>query len=156
MNNQPIVTLITLAIATVTMNYAWHEERTATSSTLEGKPCFATDSQPTDSWMPGLEVTQAQQMPGCLDCTQYAEFEEDYCESRGTDCDGFWWINESYYWERVKRLYECQDGENTNLYVDCTYWDENGCCNNGSTGVPPTDCSHNGTAACAARTMGGG
>lgn len=82
----------------------------------------------------------------CSDCVFSTQYTEVFCESRGQDCDGLQWINESYRWERVKLLYQCPP--EMNWYVRCMPWVQSSCCNDGSTGLPPTYCTHTGATRC--------
>jgi hypothetical protein len=83
--------------------------------------------------------------PGCEGCTFQERRIDSHCQfKKGQDCDGFWWYNESYLYQRWLYFYECPDGK---LYVDCSPWGEPGCCNGGLT-APKPDCRATGRTEC--------
>jgi hypothetical protein len=92
----------------------------------------------------------------CNDCVLVDTIPEGYCESRGSDCDGLFGWNESYYWYREIKIYECgtpgQPGYG--FFIECTIWDRDGCCDDGTTGLPPTNCAYQGADLCANRPIG--
>jgi hypothetical protein len=81
------------------------------------------------------------------DCKWRDKQPEYHCESRGSDCDGFWGRNESYRWSRSKDIYDCGA---FGWYVECSGWVRHGCCNNGVQALPPQECQHSGAKPCPA------
>jgi hypothetical protein len=145
-----------LALAAVGTNFALGTEKTVSVKTHEGAACVAAKaSQPyLKPWM----NPKTYLVGNCNDCTLVDTIPEGYCESRGTDCDGLFGWNESYYWYREKKIYECgtPGTPGYGFFIECTIWDRDGCCNDGTSGLPPTNCSYPGADLCSNRPGGVG
>lgn len=102
---------------------------------------------------PGVGKRKRTLTTGCEDCSLTQVNTQTYCESReSSDCDGTWGWNESYAWKREERLYQCPP--NNGWFVTCGLWQVDGCCNNGTPGLPPSTCAHQGAGACSLRNPG--
>jgi hypothetical protein len=155
MKNNSTLGVTVLALAAVGTNFAPLGGGAKIEDRI-GQACAApSEREPhLDPWM-----TDATFLAGnCDDCVLVDTIPEGYCESRGTDCDGLFGWNESYYWYREKKIYECgtpgQPGYG--FFIECTIWDRDGCCDDGTTGLPPTNCSYQGADLCANRPIGPG
>lgn len=152
-----------LAIAAGIMNMPWAQQgpmvvdKSGTACTV-GSPTRASmettgyDTSVLKPWM----TPAAYFVGNCNDCVLVDTIPQGYCESRGMDCDGWLGWNESYFWYRDIKIYECgtPGTPGYGFFVDCTYWDQDGCCNNGTTGLPPTNCAYQGAGNCADRPSG--
>jgi hypothetical protein len=155
MKTNSLVSLVTLAATAAVMNLSWAADGRISIPMEEGVPCPAGVGKDSgawiESWMPPSSLDPL--AGGCEGCTLSDTIVQTYCESRGTDCDGFWGMNESYKWTREKYIYQCgQPGQpGYGWYVECSTWVQEDCCDDGSEGLPPTSCTHEGAAACSAR-----
>lgn len=156
MKNNSILGVTVLALAALGMNISLAADNTAMIVDKAGETCpVPTDPEPyLEPWM-----NSASFMAGnCNDCVLVDTIPQGYCESRGTDCDGLLGWNESYYWYREIRIYECgtPGTPGYGFFIECTIWDRDGCCNEGSQGLPPTNCAYQGAGLCANRPDGPG
>lgn len=158
MRHKTLASIVTLASAAAAMNLSWAAEGHVSILGREGAPCDSATFSDTGAWIESFmpPPTPLDPSSGCDDCTLSDTIVENYCESRGTDCDGLLGWNESYAWTREKYIYQCgQPGQpGYGWYVDCSTWVTNGCCDDGTTGLPPTTCTHSGASACSSRDPG--
>ncbi len=154
MKTNTLISIVSLASAAAAMNLSWTAEGRISIPSQNGQACeVGMDSgEWIESWMPP-PVPLDPLVGGCEDCTLSDTIVQYYCESRGTDCDGFLGMNESYKWSREKYIYQCgQPGQpGYGWFVECSTWVGAGCCDDGMEGLPPTTCTHSGAAACSTR-----
>lgn len=158
MKEIPFASLIVLAGIAASANFNHYSQYNTTFAEQSAEACVkyenSTDSSTGGGWGAGggpkvpLDV-------GCEDCELSQVIVQFYCQSQGTDCDGFPGINESYEWSREKHLYQCGTPGTPayGWYIACTYWTQEECCNEGSSALPPTNCSYTGAAKCATRVV---
>jgi hypothetical protein len=146
------LTLSSLGALAALMNLSWAVDGRVSIPDREGQACeVPSDSRDwIETWMPAMSPL----VEGCEGCTLSDTIVQTYCESRGSDCDGLFGINESYLWTREKYIYQCgQPGQpGYGWFVECSTWALDGCCDDGTEGLPPTGCTHSGAAHCSSRT----
>lgn len=165
MKNKSILSVTALAVAASIMNVPWLAEAAPGVSDKSGIACSAPSPKPATAFQPNAPylkpyMTLATYMAGnCNDCDLVDTVPQGYCESRGTDCDGtFGGINESYFWYREIKIYQCGTPgvPGYGFFIECTNWDRDGCCDDGTVGVPPSTCAYQGAGLCVNRPEGPG
>lgn len=156
MKKIPLITLVSLASLAALMNLSWAADGVVSIPTEQGAPCDPKEDTASDHWIESIVPPSSPDFmaSGCEGCTLSDTIVQVYCESRGTDCDGLFGGDESYKWTREKLIYQCgtpgQPGYG--WFIECTTWVQADCCDDGTEGLPPTSCTHQGAAACSTRT----
>ena len=167
MNTNSLTSIVALATVAAASNIAPFIGQTVAPAGNMGQSCTVTaaDKNPMigadklgatfNPWM--TPQTFDPMSGGCDGCQLSDTIVETYCESRAHyDCDGVLGWNESFNWTREKYIYQCGTPGQPDYgwYVDCSIWALDGCCNNGTPGLPPTSCGYQGASSCSNRSPG--
>ena len=156
MTQLPYINLTLLASVATLLNLYNTTQNTYSLPPPSQEECAASAITATSRSMEKLGIKPlAGQIVGCdgPDCTYSHHVTETYCQDTTVDCDGLLGWNESYEWARRKDIYQCGTPGTPGYgwFVACNYWAITDCCNNGATGLPPTNCSYPGTQGCTTR-----